>query len=119
MNRRPLGSSVIRVSFHDLLETVPVRCWLSCAPAAVNAAEPKSASGSVRHELALMHSDGASVIHSAELMSIGDARTTFVTDRCLVRSDRTSTTLWPVTVTLADIVSPSETGRASGFEGAG
>ena len=55
------------------------------ARAPVIAAEPKSASGSVWQSVAELHADGASTIHSAEVVSSTVARSRLVNERWRVR----------------------------------
>ena len=80
---------------------------------------PKSASGSVWQDVAVVQSEGASTIHSAELTSIEAALNHLVKELWRVRSASFSSTRWPTTVTEADIRSPGRTRRLIDSEGAG
>ena len=79
--------------------------------ALVNVEAAKLASGRVWQEYALVHSDGASTIHSAELVSTVAAWSVFVTRWRRVASYRDIVTRCPLTVTEALIMSPAWSGK--------
>src|SRR5581483_3037761 len=81
--------------------------------------DPKLASGSAWQLYWLMHSEGASRIHSAELTSIAEVWRVLRKLRWLVRLSSSTTTFDPVTVTLACIASPGCTASEIVLEGAG
>jgi hypothetical protein len=66
MYRRPFGESVIAVESQLRLATVPTAPLVDVALTTPKAVVPKLASGSVWQAVALMHSYGASTIHSAD-----------------------------------------------------
>src|SRR5262249_46930622 len=114
----PLRSEICSAD-HAASEIVPV--W---PPAVADAAEkttlPKFASGCVRHEARpRVQSDGASAIHSAELVSTALAVTCLEAEVPCVTFWSAKSTVVPVTVTEALTVSPGETATDSGTEAAG
>jgi hypothetical protein len=118
-NRGRPGWSVIRVSDQRRLEIAAWRAPTSCAPARANLVEPKLASGSVRHPCPATQAEGASAIHSAELRSSLGARISFLADLPEVAFEILISTMWPLTATLARILSPGCMASASRREGAG
>ena len=72
------------VEFQPGLAIDPWRPVVDCARAERNVADPKLASGSVWQEY--VQSDGASTIHSAELVSTVRTATVFVNPRWRVAS---------------------------------
>jgi hypothetical protein len=70
---------------------------------------PKSVSDTVRHAPEVVHSDGASAIHSADDVSGVAIRRTFVTTVFRVTLRTCIVTVCPLTLTDAEIVSPGRT----------
>ena len=68
-----------------------------------------AASGSAWQPPLSPHADGASTIHSAELTSTCATCSWVANEVPRVRLARKSFTVWPETVTLAEIVSPGRT----------
>src|SRR5450755_328831 len=119
MYRRPPGERVIEVVPHARLEIVPLAPVVDLAPADEKPVVPKFASGRVRQFVALVQSEGASTIHSAEPTSIEPAPNDLVKAVWRVRSASFSWTRWPTTVTEADSRSPGRTRRLTDSDGAG
>lgn len=91
------------------LVIVPVRASLVVASASVNWTVSKFVSGNGTHCWSLVHSDGASVIHSAELVSGAANRRALVNVRLAVRSSIRNRTRSPLMLTRALIRSPGRT----------
>src|SRR5881275_3543216 len=117
-NCRPDGRSLILVSCQRGSLSDPVCPRAVVALDEVNVLEPKLASGRVWQELP-WHSDGASTIHSAEVMSTAEMRSDLVKVQPRLRSRRTRVVVWPCTVALAAIWSPGRTLRKMLYDGAG
>ena len=86
MNLRAPGARTIAVLPHAGLEIEPCRPFVVVALAEVNRIEPKFVSGSGTQKFALVHADGASAIHSAELTSTELTVTRFEKDSRRVAS---------------------------------
>ena len=99
MKRCPPGVSLILVRAQALPAIEPVAPPVVTAVAESKLTEPKSASGRAWQANWLMHSEGASTIHSAELTSIEGAWRVLRKTWCWVRFSSSRTTWWPVTVT--------------------
>src|SRR5947209_6518709 len=119
MKRRLSGRRSIRVVCHSGLEIAPLRPPEALADAEPNEADPKLASGSVWQLLAVMHADGASTIHSAELSSRLEACTVLRKPCPRVASYRATVTALPLTLTDACIRSPGLTVSRIAADGAG
>ena len=111
---------MIFVRAQPLPAIVPAVPVVATAVAEPKLTEPKSASGSAWQVNWLMHCDGASTIHSAELTSIASVQglAEAVVARQVVELDDDAVVV-PVTVTLACIASPGRTASEIVLEGAG
>ena len=96
---------------HAGSEIVPVWPVALVASTSAKVVVRTSARGSAWQPPLSPQADGASTIHSAELTSTCATCSCVANDVPRVRSARKSFTVWPETVTLAEIVSPGRTVR--------
>src|SRR5436305_6700788 len=101
MKRTPLEESLILVEPHRLLVIEPLRPDTVTARAEPKRARLNGARGRVTHRPALLHCDGDSRIHSAEVMSIDDVVRVREEPWRVVRLVSERVTRWPRTLTVA------------------